>query len=598
MSKKTVYRMLLITILVIILIGAPYPVAKAQRPMDLINTSWIRAVDTVNGILFPRLGLPAFVTPDSSFNIVLYRPRFQSDIDRIFIKYVSLEIDLDIVDKAVEGNKLILNVSIPPDVPNALYDLFIVSGENIVEEPNSVAIKDSWQYPLKILRYSDTHYDNRRSAIWQRDNFLKLIWRANFINPDFVIITGDILNTATEENYKSFRVDIDNLLRVPLVLVPGNHDHHYKRDLFTYYVGLSNISINVGPLHLILVDTGPNGMNGWIKNDQIRWLEQDLKMYSEYEVKIIASHHPFSMLEESPESNRSGLENLLEKSDVDLILHGHMHYLMAELNTTPIRITDPNAYEGGQPYSGFRIIYVNAPHDIEWRYNGKIDPYPLFKFNVTEYQKVNLSIAGYSLMVRNEMEVSITGYIDIALPPGDIKYVEGISRSQLNIINFSDFMRVTVAIKVESGEEKIVKIYMEDDKTPPDIYEVSRIVKGKSLLLYINVFDRVSGISRVEVKYSYDNSSWEERNVYRLTPTLFYSEVRLPDEGGGVAMIIKAMDVEGNIASKYINHSLIIGGGVPGEPTPTNIENLLVYTALIMIILGVASVIIYVIRKK
>ncbi len=594
MKGKALFLCVAILIMVMV---TPYPSALGKRPSEIINVEWIKGVETISGVLFPRIGLPAFVSPGKNFNIVLYAPKFSSGVDRLYIKYVSLEFDLRVLEEKKVGDKLILNVSIPDEVPSALYDLFVVSGGEAIKEPNSVAIKQSWDYPLKILRYSDTHYDNRRSGIQQRDNFLKLIWKANFLHPDFVIITGDILNTATDDNYKSFRNDIDNLLRVPLVLVPGNHDHHYQKDLFTYYVGLSNISINIGPLHLILIDTGPNGMNGWIKNTQINWLKDDLSRYGDYEVKIIASHHPFSMLEESPESNRSGLEKILRKSDVDLILHGHMHYLMAELNMTPIRITDPNSYEGGQPYSGFRLIFINGPHQIEWKYNGKVDPYPLFDLDVVEYQRPSPKSDGYSLKVVNNMEVDVEGTIDVTLPLKKIAAVDGISLSQLKIINYTDFMRIYGKITVKSGEEKIVKIYLREDKEPPSINKVDLIERGKSILVYINISDSVSGVSKVEVKYSYDNLTWEDKDVLRLTYTLFYTDIRLPDEGGGVGIIIKARDVEGNTVTRFVNHSLIMSSRV-GEESTGSVENLLTYIALIVIIAGVASVLIYVVRKR
>ena len=597
MGSKIPRIIVIVSLILLLILSQPSPLAYSQNFIELINVNWIRDVETVNGVLFPRVGLPAFVTPGSIFNIVLYKPQFTSNIDRIYIKYVTAEYDLNIIGESIIGDKLVLNVSIPSDVPNALFDLYIVSGGAVVEEPNAVAVKDSWDYPIKILRYSDTHYDNRRSAIWQRDNFLKLIWRANFINPDFIIITGDILNTATEKNFESFRVDLDNLLQVPLVLVPGNHDHHFKRDLFTYYVGLSNISLNVGPLHLILIDTGPNGMNGWIRNEQIEWLKEDLVRYSDYEVKIAASHHPFSMLEETPESNRSGLEAVLRNSDIDLILHGHMHFLMPELNMTPIRITDPNAYQGGQPYSGFRIIYVNGPDDIEWRYNGKVDPYPLFDFNVIEYQERSLDAKGFVLRVENNMEVDIDGYIDVALPLGEIASLEGISLSQLTITNFTDFMRIQAKIRVGSGEEKIVKIYLDEDREAPSIDVEKSDVKGNSLLLFLRIRDDVSGVSKVELKYSYDNSTWEPKDVYRLTHSLFYSEVKL-SESGGVAVLVRAVDVEGHANTFFLNHSLILGKeGVETPPTEQDIENFMIYIAIIVIVMGVASIIFYIVRK-
>ncbi len=572
---------------------------NVYTPLNLIDISRLRPVETYSGFLFPRIALPAFITPSSTFNIVLYIPKIGVNVDQVYLMDGGQQFDLDIIDRQVTGNILTLTVA-AGNVKEGLYDLYIVSGGKTFVEYNSVSVKATYKYPLKILWYSDTHYDTRRSAIKQRENFLGLIWRANFINPDFVIVTGDVLNTATEENYVSFIKDIHNMLRVPLVLVPGNHDHHFKEDLFTRYLAPSNISINIGSLHLILVDTGPNGMNGWITNSQIEWLREDLSRNSNMEVKIIASHHPFSLLEDSEKSNRAGLEDLLQNSDVDLILHGHMHYSIVEDDKKPLRLTLPNAYEGGAPYTAFRILKVTGPHTIEWRYGGSKDPYPMFKLEVYEYQIQNGSYNGLFLKVTNNMDVDIEGTVVARIKTSDNIITEGISMDELNRTDYPKYTELKANIVVSTGETRVIKIYGEPDNTPPKLVNIKRESStGKKVteLFYITMEDDVSGIDYIKVLYTLDNESWDSVPVYRLTYNLFYTEVKHePDKG--FALKIKAYDAEGNLyESELLNYSLVIGTAPAGEGggQPPPIPSL---EAAAVIVVVLALVVAFIYRKR
>ncbi len=595
---------LLITLILISIIITPYTPLTAENipaPMDIVDIDHLKPIETFSGFLYPRIALPAFVSPQSSFKIVLYTPVTGNNVEKVYLDYDGARYELEIMSVDPRGEKTVVTVFVG-DLPEGLYDLYVVAGGKTYVEYNSVSVKSSRGYPLKILWYSDTHYDTRRSGIKQRDNFLKLIWRANFINPDFVIVTGDVLNTATEENYVSFIKDINNLLRVPLILVPGNHDHHYKEDLFTKYLAPSNISINIGPLHLILVDTGPNGMNGWITNDQVEWLRQDLEKYGAMETKIIASHHPFSMLEESDVSNPAALEELLQSSDIDLVLHGHMHYSIVEDDKKPLRLTLPNAYEGGQPYTGFRILKVTGPHKIEWRYGDSKDPYPMFDLEVYEYQIQNGSYNGYYLKVVNNMAVAVEGTIFAKIKSGNNILTEGVSADDLNKIEFPTFTIYSTDVTVNPGETKIFKIYGEEDNEPPSLVDVSiSSSKGKRIteLIYLTLEDKVSGIERVEVSYTLDNETWSKATVYRLTYNLFYTEVK-HDPDNGFALRVTAYDAEGNkFVSEPLNYSLIVSGAGP-EPTAGGQEISIPYpeTAIVVIVATLAIVVYIVYRRK
>lgn len=601
---KRVAIVLLLSLL-ILAIMTPLQVNVHGKELDLINIDDLVAKQTLTGFLFPRLGLPAFVTPGSSFKIVMYAPTISGDIVRAYLYKGGLEVGLDIDDVTIEGDKLVISVSIP-DVRDGLYSLYVesksgASGNKVYVEHNSVAVKEDWTYPIKMLRYSDTHYDNRRSGIKLRENFLRIIWQANFLNPDFIIITGDILNSALEDNYKSLVRDLINMLRVPIVMVPGNHDHHFEKDLFTYYLAPSNVSINIGPLHLILMDTGPGSMGGTVTNGQIEWLKKDLEMYSNKEVKIIASHHPFSLLDEGGGSNKTGLEEYLSTADVDLILHGHMHYLMVEDDKVPFRLTDPNAYEGGSPYSGFRLIYILGPGQIEWKYNGTENPYPIFDLRVYEYQHQNGSNLGYYLMVENDMDIDIEGYVTARIGKAENLILEGITMEEAQLTEYPEYTEIRARVVVKSGETRMIKIYGAEDNEPPTVTKIDiQSLSGKKVteILRIYVWDMISGVSSLEVEYTLDNASWETAKVLRLSDTMFYTEIRHSTENG-FGLRLKVMDPEGNLYdSGFLNYSLMVQKAPAtgaGEQQPPNIGQLII-PVVIIVIVGVMAA--FLLRKR
>jgi|Deesub1362B_J571_1020462.scaffolds.fasta_scaffold00003_213 predicted phosphodiesterase len=590
----------LILILIFSTLTPLIPINAQMESSDIIDIEVLVPKETYTGFLFPRIGFPAFVTPGSTLEIVMYAPSIQGDILKAYLYKGGLEVNLDIKDISTLDNKLVITTIIPETYPG-LYSLYVETSSNVYVEHNSIALKEEWSYPLTILRYSDTHYDNRRSGIRLRDNFLKIIWQANFLNPDFIIITGDILNSATDDNYQNLLKDMIAMLRVPIVMVPGNHDHHFEKDLFTYYLGPSNISINIGPLHLIVMDMGPGSLGGTVTNRQIKWLKTDLQKYGDMEVKIIASHHPFSLLDETAKSNKTGLEEFLSTTDVDLILHGHMHYVMVEDDKVPFRLTDPNAYEGGSPYSGFRLIYILGPDQIEWKYNDTPDPYPIFDLRVYEYQLQNGSNQGYYLKVENDMAIDIEGYITARIKYSDTFITEGISLDELEATEYPDYLELRGKILVRSGESRVIKIYGVEDDTPPIIKKISmESIMGKRVteITYISVWDDVSGVADIQVYYTLDNETWEKPVVYRLTNTLYYTEIRHEvDNGFGLRIVLT--DAEGNtFDSGLMNYSLILHKE-PAEgaeaPPAIDLTRLLPIAGLVIIAVLVA---IFYLRKK
>jgi 3',5'-cyclic-AMP phosphodiesterase len=112
--------------------------------------------------------------------------------------------------------------------------------------------------------------------------------------PDAVLLTGDLADHATDEEYEELRALIEPL-GAPYVL-PGNHDD--RRALHRHF-GVPGAdgepvrySVDLGPLRLVVLDTSrPGEPSGALEGDQLDWLDAELTAAPE-QLTLIAMHHP------------------------------------------------------------------------------------------------------------------------------------------------------------------------------------------------------------------------------------------------------------------------------------------------------------------
>ena len=72
------------------------------------------------------------------------------------------------------------------------------------------------------LGFSD--YEN------DKDSFRQAVRQINELNPDFVVICGDLVNTANDKSFSDFK-EIKRSFQMPCYCVPGNHDIRNKPSL-------------------------------------------------------------------------------------------------------------------------------------------------------------------------------------------------------------------------------------------------------------------------------------------------------------------------------------------------------------------------------
>ncbi|MGE8682313.1 metallophosphoesterase family protein [Achromobacter marplatensis] len=187
----------------------------------------------------------------------------------------------------------------------------------------------------RILQLSDTHFGTERKPVVEAALDL-----ARSLNPDLVVLSGDITQRARRGQFAAARKFIERL-SLPVLAVPGNHDiplfnvfaralnpyGNYKRALGAV---LEPVFENPGLLAIGVNTTRPRRRkDGEISDTQIARVAQRLRQARPGQLRIVVAHHPVRAKVESDLSNLLiGRERALAawaQAGVDLILGGHIH---------------------------------------------------------------------------------------------------------------------------------------------------------------------------------------------------------------------------------------------------------------------------------
>jgi len=214
---------------------------------------------------------------------------------------------------------------------------------------------------LHFAQISDIHFsslgDHHDMLSGHAGDFLtNAITQLNQVRDlDFVLITGDLFDTASREEFECFQEAISSLQK-PCYIIPGNHDrseqssgegltrHQFARHFNPQFeerppaperqVGYWSISVAPNIQLIGLDSTRDEDWGGIIDETQMTWLENEL-ITSTDKLVILAVHHPLHPLvpiDHNPDWTRFICENgpavldLLDQyPQAKVVLTGHHH---------------------------------------------------------------------------------------------------------------------------------------------------------------------------------------------------------------------------------------------------------------------------------
>jgi len=208
------------------------------------------------------------------------------------------------------------------------------------------------------------------------DSLRQAVRQTNALRPDFVVICGDLVNTANAGSYADFK-EIISGFQMPCYCVPGNHDvgnQPTPESLQKYrkIMGKDYFSFEHKGAAFVFVNTSL--WKGFVEGEsekQDTWLKERLKdSFAKGQQIFIIGHFPLFCREADepdeymnlPMEKRAELLTLFEQCNVTAVLGGHAHKLTVN-NYKNIQLVNAEATSknlDGRPL-GFRVWYVNGP---------------------------------------------------------------------------------------------------------------------------------------------------------------------------------------------------------------------------------------------
>jgi 3',5'-cyclic AMP phosphodiesterase CpdA len=186
-----------------------------------------------------------------------------------------------------------------------------------------------------IVHLSDLHFGRVDPQLLQ-----PLIASLQEIEPDLVVVSGDLTQRAKPKQFEEARRFLDALPK-PQIVVPGNHDvplwNVFKRFVRPLDGFCSHITGDLSPTHVddeiavLGLNTARSMVikNGRINEEQIAEIERHFCKLADQVTKIVVTHHPFDLPPGHDSDDLVGRAaeamQSLARCGADVLLAGHFH---------------------------------------------------------------------------------------------------------------------------------------------------------------------------------------------------------------------------------------------------------------------------------
>jgi Icc protein len=183
-----------------------------------------------------------------------------------------------------------------------------------------------------IAHISDVHIDSEQRSVDRAQGVMRYL--AGLRTPvDVLLVTGDIADHGTEQEYERVRQVID--LPVPTLILPGNHDvrEAYRKVLLdeTPSNGPINRSHRVNGMFFAMCDSSIPGRNdGLLAAETLDWLDAELTAAADLPAFVCFHHPPVTVgvpfIDEIRQFSTERLARIVAGHDnVVAVLCGHAH---------------------------------------------------------------------------------------------------------------------------------------------------------------------------------------------------------------------------------------------------------------------------------
>ena len=357
-------------------------------------------------ILRPTLAAPTLLVPGENLDVHIKKPA-TATVYRVWLHRSFAQDQIYDLEQpaAVEDS---FSLEIPADTPAGMYDLCVTLALNGKQrsqcEAHAVALLDTRAGAFRFAVISDVHLGDPRTeeanpGIPTDELRLKGIHALNSSGVDFVIATGDITSypmTYPEDYPAAYDLFAQNL-RVPVFILPGNHD------LFNVMAGtpggIEGASFwqkTFGPLHsaftfgnkrfigvntdnwtMDVSDAPPGsgapgitrGINGM---DEYEWLAAELDHAKTSGLEpLVFGHHGMGSFDGftgdgARHFSRDALTDMMRDAGARYYFHGHAHSVYEKDWDGLTAVCTGTFGSNVKPDSGwgFRVVNVNENGEL------------------------------------------------------------------------------------------------------------------------------------------------------------------------------------------------------------------------------------------
>jgi len=225
---------------------------------------------------------------------------------------------------------------------------------------------------------------NKNGVFEETAPYEKAVAAINKLGPDFVVITGDLVNDRKDKVQLSTFKEITGKInsKIPVYYTPGNHDignTPTTKDIDTFiseyghekFAFKHNKSVFIGFNSCIIKANTPE-----MELAQFDWLKEEIERSKKAEHIILFCHHPFfvktadeaELYFNIPVEIRNKYISMFAENGVNAIFAGHLHNnAIAKYKNMDVITTSAVGKPLGEAPSGIRIVKVYPDH-IESNY--------------------------------------------------------------------------------------------------------------------------------------------------------------------------------------------------------------------------------------
>jgi 3',5'-cyclic-AMP phosphodiesterase len=242
------------------------------------------------------------------------------------------------------------------------------------------------------------------------EGFQQAIQVVNELEPDFVLTGGDLVMDAFGQSFNraemlyQMYIDLSENFEMPVYNTMGNHEifgvsegcgvesshPEFGKNMYQKRIGQLYYSFDYKGWHFMILDsvqlTPDHSYVGWIDDDQIEWIIQDLQSTAQENPIVLSTHIPlvsaYPLFSGNPVgdelnslivSNAAEVLDLYKDHNLKLVLQGHLH-IVEDIYIGGIRFitagaVSANWWEGPREgmEEGFGFFKIKGD-SIEWEY--------------------------------------------------------------------------------------------------------------------------------------------------------------------------------------------------------------------------------------